>query len=39
MLAETYAWFTQGFETADLHAAKELLQDLRESDVGTGGEA
>jgi DNA-binding winged helix-turn-helix (wHTH) protein/predicted ATPase len=25
MLAETYAWFTEGFETADLQAAKALL--------------
>jgi hypothetical protein len=25
MLAETYAWFTEGFETEDLKAAKALL--------------
>jgi predicted ATPase len=28
MLAETYGWFTEGFDTADLKEAKELLQEL-----------
>ena len=29
MLDEIYAWFTEGFATADLRAAKTLLQELR----------
>ena len=29
MLSETYAAFTEGFETADLRAAKALLAELR----------
>ena len=28
MLAEIYAWFTEGFETADLKDAKALLDEL-----------
>jgi len=28
MLAEIYGWFTEGFDTADLKEAKELLHDL-----------
>jgi len=28
MLAETYSWFTEGFDTADLKEARELLQGL-----------
>ncbi len=28
MLAEVYGWFTEGFDTADLRAAKALLVDL-----------
>ena len=28
MLAEIYGWFTEGFDTADLKEAKELLQDV-----------
>jgi hypothetical protein len=28
MLAETYGWFTDGFETADLRDAKALLDTL-----------
>jgi adenylate cyclase len=28
MLAEVYGWFTEGFDTADLKAAKALLEDL-----------
>ena len=27
-LAESYGWFTEGFETADLRAARRLLQEL-----------
>ncbi len=29
MLAEIYAWFTEGFDTADLKDAKVLLEELR----------
>jgi class 3 adenylate cyclase/predicted ATPase len=28
LLAEVHAWFTEGFDTADLHEAKALLEDL-----------
>jgi hypothetical protein len=28
MLAEIYHWFTEGFDTADLKDAKELLDEL-----------
>jgi hypothetical protein len=28
MLAKIYAWFTEGFDTPDLKAAKELLDEL-----------
>lgn len=28
MLAEIYTWFTEGFDTADLQAAKALLEEL-----------
>jgi predicted ATPase len=28
LLAETYSWFTEGFDTADLQEAKALLDDL-----------
>jgi len=28
MLAEIYGWFTEGFDTADLKAAKTLLEEL-----------
>ncbi|MBI3301163.1 MAG: hypothetical protein HYZ72_03665, partial [Deltaproteobacteria bacterium] len=28
MLAETYGWFTEGFDTADLQEAKALLAEL-----------
>ena len=33
MLAETYDWFTEGFETADLREAKALLEELREGEA------
>ena len=29
MLAEIYGWFTEGFDTADLKEAKELLDKLQ----------
>ena len=29
MLAEIYAWFTEGFDTADLQEARALLQELQ----------
>ena len=29
LLAPVYGWFTEGFDTADLHKAKELLEELR----------
>ena len=28
LLAEVYGWFTEGFNTADLHEAKALLEEL-----------
>jgi len=28
MLSEIYNWFTEGFDTADLKAAKALLDEL-----------
>jgi hypothetical protein len=28
MLAETYGWFTEGFDIADLKDAKALLEEL-----------
>jgi predicted ATPase len=28
MLAETYSWFTEGFETADLREARALFEEL-----------
>jgi hypothetical protein len=28
MLAETYGWFTEGFDTADLKEAEALLKEL-----------
>ena len=28
MLADIYGWFTEGFDTADLQAARTLLADL-----------
>jgi hypothetical protein len=28
MLADIYGWFTEGFDTADLKEAKELLDEL-----------
>jgi hypothetical protein len=31
MLAETYGWFTEGFDTNDLKDAKALLDELAET--------
>jgi len=28
LLADIYGWFTEGFDTADLKAAKALLEEL-----------
>jgi len=28
MLAETYGWFTEGFDTPDLREARDLLEQL-----------
>jgi len=28
MLAESYRWFTEGFDTLDLQEAKALLEEL-----------
>jgi predicted ATPase len=28
LLAETYGWFTEGFDTPDLQEAKALLEEL-----------
>ena len=28
LLAESYGWFTEGFDTAGLQAARALLQEL-----------
>jgi len=30
MLADIYKWFTEGFDTADLIDAKDLLDELSE---------
>ena len=29
LLAASYGWFTEGFDTADLQEAKALLEELR----------
>ena len=31
LLAPVYGWFTEGFDTADLKDAKELLEELAEN--------
>jgi predicted ATPase len=31
LLAEIYAWFTEGFDTPDLQEARALLEALQES--------
>jgi hypothetical protein len=30
LLAPVYGWFTEGFDTADLQAARTLLNDLED---------
>ena len=37
MLGDIYGWFTEGFDTADLRAAKFLLDGLRNA-RGRGGD-
>jgi predicted ATPase len=39
LLAECYAWFTEGFETPDLREARELLEELAERRQEHSGEA
>ncbi len=31
MLSETYTWFTEGFDTADLKTAKMLIAELHDT--------
>jgi len=31
LLTEIYSWFTEGFDTADLREAQQLLEDLSAS--------
>jgi predicted ATPase len=33
LLAETYGWFTEGFDTVDLQEAKALLEELAADDL------
>jgi len=35
MLAEIYSWFTEGFDTGDLRAAKALLEALPKAEIQT----
>ena len=35
LLSEIYAWFTEGFDTPDLQAAKQLLTQLSPSLIST----
>jgi hypothetical protein len=37
LLAPIYAWFTEGFDTADLKGAKALLDKLTEPAICRGG--
>jgi DNA-binding winged helix-turn-helix (wHTH) protein/predicted ATPase len=37
VLSETYAWFSEGFETADLKEAKAILDQLTEADSRNPG--
>jgi predicted ATPase len=37
LLAPVYAWFTEGFDTADLKEAKALLDTLTEQPVAAEG--
>src|SRR5262245_11408033 len=34
LLAEAYAWFTEGFDTADLEDARTLLEELERAMTG-----
>jgi predicted ATPase len=38
LLAPIYAWFTEGFDTADLKEAKTLLGELTEPAIAAEGE-
>jgi predicted ATPase len=38
LLAECYAWFSEGFDTADLREAKELLERLHKDAQGSSAE-
>jgi predicted ATPase len=37
LLAPIYAWFTEGFDTADLKEAKALLDELTEPAIAAEG--
>ena len=37
LLAPVYGWFTEGFDTADLHEAKALLDNLTEAAIAAEG--
>ena len=37
LLAPIYAWFTEGFDTTDLKAAKALLAELTEPAIAAEG--
>ena len=37
LLAPIYAWFTEGFDTADLREAKALLDQLNEPAIAAEG--
>jgi hypothetical protein len=37
LLAPIYAWFTEGFDTADLKDAKALLKELTEPAIAAEG--
>jgi len=36
LLVEVYAWFTEGFDTADLQEAKALLEELAQRPHSAG---
>jgi hypothetical protein len=37
LFAPIFAWFTEGFDTADLKTAKALLDELTEPAIATEG--
>jgi predicted ATPase len=37
LLAETYGWFTEGFDTPDLREARELLEAMADPESGRSG--